>query len=101
MIGKDIRASFVKQINDGLVIDPNQLEILYIRECEAQSELYDKETSSKVWSYSNDDIVDENGQSAPAEIQDAIRLRVKQRSANESHKADKMLQQLDRMEKLE
>ena len=99
MIGKDIRASFVKQINDGLVIDPEQLEVLFIQECAAQSD-YDTK-SNKVWSHDNDDIVDENGQSAPAEIQDAIRRRVKQRSANESHKADQILRQLDKLEEME
>tara|TARA_R110000824_G_scaffold380969_1_gene573525 strand:- start:289 stop:606 length:318 start_codon:yes stop_codon:yes gene_type:complete len=105
MMGKDtienMRSSLIEQRDEGLLIDPNQLEILHIRECEAQSELYDKKTSSKVWSYDNGNIVDEDGNNAPADVDAAIRLRVKQRSANESHKADKMLQQLDRMEKLE
>ena len=104
MMGKDtienMRASIIEERDEGLLIDPEQLEILYIRECEAQSELYDDETGGKVWSYDNGNIVDENGNSAPADIQTAIRLRVKQRSANESHKADKMLRQLDRMEDL-
>ena len=104
MMGKDtienMRSSIIKHRDDGLVIDPEQLEVLFIRECEAQSDFYDKKKIKKVWSYDNGDIVDENGQSAPAEIQDAIRRRVNQRSANESHKADKMLRQLDRMEDL-
>ena len=46
MMGKDtidnMRSSIIKQRDEGLVIDPEQLEVLFIRECEAQSDFYDK-----------------------------------------------------------
>lgn len=77
MITEEYRLSLIKEVMDRRkagAIEPDKLELLYIKESEAQ---LDYDPDGPTWQYDNGSIVDaDTGTSAPASVRKAIEDRV-------------------------
>ena len=97
MLGdKDIRAivdELLELRTDGVLVDAQQMESLYMQEAANQSD-YDRD-SDKVWTYTNGEIVDaKTGESAPESIVKQIKGRVKKRNATEGKGGQGLIRKL-------
>ena len=91
---ENMLAAFEKQRDTGNLIGEDQYEQLMIQECGAQEDY-----GGPLCQYDGGDIiVVDTGNPPTPEVEAAIRQRVKQRSANESLKAQSIINPIKRME---
>jgi len=99
MRGKDIDVQIqrIKEWRtDGVLVDPQQREQLYIFECDAQTAYELAKKDPKQYVYQNGSIIEfESGRPADKEVVEAIELRVNQRLKNENRAGDESIRKLE------